>query len=621
MASGNSCRPRFSMKWPAWKCRLRKTLGQVSLAIGAVLVATSAPLTEARADYLPLSGAEVANNVAEIRVQNDGIHIQFEIYVGDAEKFAELIPDEWFETDVTDRPDKDERLVAFAETGLTARRADGTALPVRISRIEPLTRIDRTTALTGQRDPMTGREFPKPPDDPRVVFAELFYDFEDYRPDVIEIAPPTNPDGTPVATIGFVTFDRGVPVANFAYLSGPARLTIDWSDPWYSRFANPNLRRHHQSGLTTYLYVEPRELRHEILIRVRDLGDWLNLGLSSGQHLSSSDQQKLKSDASELLANRNPVLIDGKETAPARYRSELLTITTTGIQVVEDTIALNVDEAFLGVILSFPWRDLPETVSVHWEMFNDNITNVPTAAIDAAGPFLGGATPDDPIIVWRNHLLKYEDPVITPVSVAGAGRFPLPVLSLIASAIALGGGIIALRSRGGARMVAAATVVVSITGAVLLWDVAKVDVRNPMQRGPENADAEAAFAALLGNINTANLEGSREDRDTALAPLTTASSRSDVAAEVNRALALRVPGGGVARVTDVSELTLEELSPLEDGFGFSALAEWTVRAHAGHWGHTHRRLVEHRALVEIVEEDGNWKLDGLTVIEARLPDA
>ncbi len=621
MALGDSFRPRFSMKWPAWWCRLRETLGHVSLVLGAFLVVTSLTLTPSSADYLPLSGAEVANNVAEIRIQNDGIHIQLEIYVGDAQEFAELIPDEWFETDVTDRPDKDERLVVFAEKGLTVRREDGTALPVRISRIEPLTRIDRTTALTGQRDPMTGREFPKPPDDPRVVFAELFYDFEDNRPDVVEIAPPTDPDGTPGATIGFVTFDRGVPVANFAYLSGPARLKIDWSDPWYSRFANPNLRRHHQSGLTTYLYVEPRELRHETLIRVRDLDDWLDLGLSPGQHLSSSDQQKLKSNASELLARRNSVLIDGEPTAPASYRAELLTITTAGLQVVEDTNTINVDEAFLGVILSFPWRDLPESVSVHWDMFSDNITSVPATAIDAAGPFLGGATPDDPNIKWRNHLLKYEDPVIAPVPVAGAGRFPLPVLSLIASAIALGGGVIALRSRGSARKVAVGMVFVSITGAVLLWDVAKVDVRNPMQHGPEPADATAAFAALLRNINTANLEGSREDRDTALASLTTSSSRSDVAAEVNRALALRVPGGGVARVTDVSELMLEELSPLENGFGFRALAAWTVRAHAGHWGHTHRRLVEHRALVEIVEEDGNWKLDGLTVIEARLPDA
>ena len=128
-------------------------------------------------------------------------------------------------------------------------------------------------------------------------------------------------------------------------------------------------------------------------------------------------------------------------------------------------------------------------------------------------------------------------------------------------------------------------------------------------------------ASLLANINAANVEVSAKARKTALKPLISVTSSSDVAAELDRALTLRVPGGGVARVTEVSDLSLDELVPLEKGFGFRALAEWTARASAGHWGHTHRRIVEYRALIEVLDDEGNWKLDGITVLETRLPDA
>ena len=593
-------------------------LNRLLVAFAVLLMLAFSPV---RADYLPLSGAEVANNIAEVRLENDGIYVQLEIFVGDANKFEALIPNDWFSTDVSGRPSEEERLLDFAETGLTVRRDDGTALPVRIESFEPRFRIDRTTALTGQRDPITGREFPKPPDDPRVIFTELFYDFEGKRPDILEITPPVDTDGAPAATIGFVAFDRGVPVANFGYLSAAARLSIDWNDPWYSRFENTNLRRHHQSGATTYLYVEPRELRHETLIRVRDIDPWLGLELTPGQLLSPDDQAQIKAEAAKLLAGRNRVTIDGKEATPEHYRSELLTLDTAGLQIVEDAQELSADQAFVGVILSFPWRDLPETVAVQWDMFNETISQVPATSTDPAGPFLGGATPEDPEIFWRNHLLTYQNPRVDAVPVGGAGHASVSVLSAFGLLVALmAAGVAVLRS-GRVRIVASIVAVAGLAVTGFASNSTTVEIRNPFVRVPETADATAAFSALLDNINAANLEITTEARGDALKPLVTSTSHTDVAAELDRALAVRVPGGGVARVTEIKDLVLEELSAVDNGFGFRAFAGWTARASAGHWGHTHRRIVQYRALVEVVDQDGHWKLDGITVLESRMPDA
>lgn len=579
------------------------------------LVGIWASVFPAHADYLPLSGAEVADNIAEVRIENDGVHVQLEIYVGDAHLFQALFPDEWFTSGVTTRSSLAARLANFAENGLSVRRQNGAALPLRINRIEPLMRIDRTTALTGRRNPLTGREFPKPPDDPRVIFAELFYDFEGTKPEAIEIAPPAEP-----AVIGFVTFDRGVPVANFAYLSGPARLAIDWKDPWYSRFDNPNLRRHHQSGATTYLYVEPRELRHEILVRVRDIDPWLELNLGPGHQLSAQEQERIKSEAASFLAGRNPVTIDGEAALPAGVRAEFLTLDSAGLQIAEGRQDLSADEAFLGLILSFPWRGLPETVSVRWDIFNEYVGYVPATSTDPAGPFLSGASPEDPHIIWRNHLLTYENPSVTPVPAAGSGRVEVPLFVVGGLAVVVGAISFFMLSGSKLRALTGAAAAAGLGGTIVAASSPVVDFRNPFVRMPEVTEAEHAFEMLLDNIHIANLEISSGAREHALEPLTSTLAKSDVAAEIDRALAVRVPGGGIARVNEVSNLMLRDVVAAGNGFGFRALAEWTASASAGHWGHTHNRTVKYRALVEVIEEGGNWKLSEITVLEARLPN-
>ncbi|SMO72957.1 hypothetical protein SAMN06265380_1078 [Ruegeria faecimaris] len=83
----------------------------------------------------------------------------------------------------------------------------------------------------------------------------------------------------------------------------------------------------------------------------------------------------------------------------------------------------------------------------------------------------------------------------------------------------------------------------------------------------------------------------------------------------------RTLGGSLATVTDVRDLKLERIDPTLKPGGFSTLVRLTVKVEGGHWGHAHIRAVTFRALVEVIPEAGQWELDGLTVIEARDPNA
>jgi hypothetical protein len=68
----------------------------------------------ARADWINLTGAQSAPNIAEIHVQDDHIRLVLEIYIGDLDKFVDLLPDDFFKQAEVKPPPLKERLRRFS---------------------------------------------------------------------------------------------------------------------------------------------------------------------------------------------------------------------------------------------------------------------------------------------------------------------------------------------------------------------------------------------------------------------------------------------------------------------------------------------------------------------------
>ncbi|MGB5536674.1 MAG: hypothetical protein WBN08_12325, partial [Thiogranum sp.] len=49
----------------------------------------------ASADWINLTGAETSPNIAEIYVLDDHVKLVLEVYIGDLDRFEDLVPDEW----------------------------------------------------------------------------------------------------------------------------------------------------------------------------------------------------------------------------------------------------------------------------------------------------------------------------------------------------------------------------------------------------------------------------------------------------------------------------------------------------------------------------------------------
>jgi hypothetical protein len=616
-------------KYPTWPCSkynafplcssraLKKPVVKMirTLFVIAATALAAFFFGSARADLTPLNGAAVAANIAEITIREDGVYVDLEVYVGDFAVFREILPNEFLNSDTSERPPLGERLHSFSDQGLQVI-ADGTRLIPELLLAEPRARVDRAAALAAAGNPLSTLPVPKAPDDDRVLYVEMKYPFET-RPDSLLFVPPSKPNGSSKVSIGFVAFHETVPVIDFRYLSGPETLKLDWEDPWYSRFENKNLKRHHASALMTFLYVEPREVRHETLIRVRDLEDWIDLGIADADVLDATTQNEIKEAARAFFTSMNPVEINGELVQATSSRAEFLTVSALGLQIAESGDELDLPNAILGIILSFPVQALPQTVTVSWELFNERQTTIQATATDPAGPFLNLISPDAPEFTWANYLQTYEEPEVKAVVFPVENTFQMPLLSaglVLVSLIAAG---LAIRQRRTARIVFLSSAAVGVIAATITTSIAVIDVSNPFDPLPDAEASSRIFTTVLENVNTANLEIAAERRGEELAVIVSSDALRDVTEELDRALAIRVVGGGLARVNEIKDVVLQDIRSLEGGSGFQAVASWTVKASAGHWGHNHKRQVSYRAWVELSEEADAWKLAAITVVDAK----
>jgi hypothetical protein len=578
-------------------------------------IALTAGTAFAQADLLNLTGAETASNIAEIRIGSDRINVRLEVYVGDLEMFRDLVPDSLLPADAPIVLTEAERLARFSRESLRISGPDGEPLPVEARIIEPRVRVERNSPFAGMVHPQTGRLIPEAPADKRVLFAELDYLFEG-KPAHLTISPPVDANGAAAASIGFIAYHNTVPIIDFRHLTSEAALRLDWDDPWYSRFDNPNLKRHHSNPLMSFLYVEPRQIRHEVLVRLRDLAEWADLDVPPDALIGSDQQERLRAAAVAFFDSRNPVRIDGDVAKPASSRAEFLNIAVGGLQVVEaDDAPLVPSAALIGYSQSYPIKVLPDTIEIDWELFSERVDKVLSTATDPAGPYRTFVDQRDPTISWQNFLKKYVDPQVTPVPVV-AGRMAIPVISVLLLLGGLASVVLIIRPPVLNRLIWVGLAVVGFAGAVLALPIAHVDVRNPFAGPPSNTEAVAVVDALLGNVHVAYLETLPEDLNRELASIVAEAAFGDVKSELDRALAIRVAGGGLARVEAIEELTVQDIEPLDSGHGFRAVVRWRALANAIHWGHPHRRVIGFRALMELAEANDGWKLAGLTVVDA-----
>jgi hypothetical protein len=578
----------------------------------------------ANADWINLTGAETSPNIAEIYVLDDQVKLVLEVYIGDLDKFEELVPDGWLKDSAADRPGVEARIKHFAEQRFQFVTETGKKLPAQLQLVEPRMRKDRQSPFAGMINPMTRQRVPEAPADKRVLYAEIIYPFQG-KPKQLAMIPPLDEEGRAQVSIGFIAYHKSVPIIDFRYLGAPATLNLDWIDPWYTKFDNPNLKRHHKSALMSFLYVEPYEVRHEILTRVTDLQAWMDLGLRGDEYIEVDELEPLKQRIGEFLLTRNPVLIDGKPLKPILDRTNYVKVALTGIQLVETPERLEISTAIVGVIITYLTDGLPQEVTVNWNLFTDQVQQVPATATDPAGPLPTFLSPDDNVHKWTNFLKNYQLPTVQEVEVAGSlGEIRIPWVSLVCAVLLLPVMVILLRRkrRGHTLLMPLAGGLVLIIAGAVAWPLVGVTVTRPATMAGEMppAQAQALLQVLLKNVYRAFDFREEEDVYDRLAFSVSGDLLSDIYLQNRKSFSIQKAGGAQAKIksVEIEAATAERLD--ERPLAYAIKGRWAAQGTVGHWGHVHTRRNRYDAIVTVEAVDGTWKILDLEILEEERVD-
>ncbi|MEE9291455.1 MAG: hypothetical protein V3U83_00860 [Acidobacteriota bacterium] len=555
------------------------------------------------ADAIVMTRAMKASTIAEFFIEENAIRVDLEIGAGGLEAFKNLLPDPLYEKLGHAPEPLEKRFDRFFREDLVLSAGDAQRLTAGIEEI-----LGRPRIL---RDEISGEPLPAAEDagEP-VVFARLVYPFA-RRPETLTFAPPRDEGGRVLAEIGFIVYHHGVPVNDFRYLGVNETLRLDWSDPWYSRFDNRNLRRKYDTPLSVFLYVEPYEVRAEVIARPIDLQRWVELGLKGRQIIPIDMQEEVKRKAAAFLAEHVNLIIDGEAATIELDRINFLRRTLRTSTVVNPPEDLSVWSATLGAIYVVPTDGLPQEVNWEWDLFAPNIQTVTAAATDEAGPLRFFLQPQDNLLWWKNFLKRPNIPTLVDME-----EPPPRYLGFVAPAGWLAGaiGLLVLvpqlmRARRGMDGIRRRPAAIAV--ALLITSGATFAVMHRARVDDERAGE--VVRGLLHNVYRAFDFREEEAIYDILDRSVAGDLLTQIYLETRRGLELQSQGGARAKVNKIELLEIAS-KDLGGERGFEARCTWNVSGSVGHWGHIHQRTNQYEADFEIRPVDGRWKITEMEIL-------
>ncbi|MBW2222785.1 MAG: hypothetical protein JRF54_00950 [Deltaproteobacteria bacterium] len=332
--------------------------------VRALLLALAFSLTTApaSADAVMITRAMTANTIMEAFIDDDAIVVELEIDATDAVALRELIVSASSATNLPTQIPTD--------AGLSIR-ADGRQLKGTIEKFARRKRVDRDE-VTG--DPLPGEG----PED--VVFLQLHYPLR-AQPDEIIFEPVLTAEGYAATNIGFVVYHHGIAVNDFRYLAAGEALTLDWNDPFYTRFARRTLNRKYGSPMNVFLYIEPFEVRKEFVVRPLDLARFMDIDIKAHQSIPADQRDEILQKLAAFLKNRTRVSIDGERLEPVLDRIHFLKRGLRMTRVVTPDEPIDGTNAIIGAIFVYPVDGIPKDVRLTWDLFDERIRSRPDALV------------------------------------------------------------------------------------------------------------------------------------------------------------------------------------------------------------------------------------------------
>lgn len=408
-------------------------------------------------------------------------------------------------------------------------------------------------------------------------------------------------------------------------------LRFDWSgdsladdateeewEAWFDRQREATLGITSYSSVYSFIYIEPAEVRHEILVPLASLRTILPLEHEDPAFVSVDEQDGVRSLIREWLAEQNPTTINGTRIEPEFTRIDFYGLNLRDFAKQAEQRRVSLASGRVGIILTYAAPDYPvRDVSLNWNLFNSSLRKIQSVVFaypDSLQRFEFSRfnEPEDNILRWQ------ADGATVPASgervmaeIPPPAMMRIPIASLILITVAVGLAFCLPRHR--LRNTAACLVLAAVT-----FPFARVAVKDPFADPPEIASgtARSVFEELHAGAYQALDFGSEERIYAELADSIDGPLLETVYLQLRKGLQLREQGGAVARVRSVEYVEGEKASdaPAADLWpGFRFRSRWTVSGTVEHWGHVHERQNQFCALFSVEPRDGFWKITDMQI--------
>ena len=408
----------------------------------------------------------------------------------------------------------------------------------------------------------------------------------------------------------------------------PHSIALDWENPprndrtyWKERREWMKQRREALLGVTSYsatyayLYLEPREIRFEILVPLLTLETWLPLQREEADYLSVAEQDAMEKALPGFLQEVCHTHIDGMEITAQLDRLDFFTLDIRDFAKKQERKKVGVANARVGMILSFPTKGNFQSASLEWSFFNEvtPLLNTMTYVFDQPGERFF-FTDNERTWQWQSPKHASGPQVSSWLSLPPVPSMPTMPLSLLFLLAAFSGGAFALK-----RNWKIAVPLLVLGGWFGWWNPVwqQMVIPHPTKEAPLPTPPEQNKIAevLLRNIYRSFDYLQDADVYSALSRSADGDYLEKLYLQIKKGLILTEQGGAHSRVRNVQWLESEPTSHSMRAQSFSLSVKWEITGTVEHWGHIHTRRNAYRAELEVKAVDDEWKLVDLEVLD------
>ena len=425
------------------------------------------------------------------------------------------------------------------------------------------------------------------------------------------------------SVMDFMTLQNGVWQSKPTQLQHgrPHSVTFDWENPPTEAPKNwRELRKKREeelqrklgitsyTGLYSYIYLNDREVRHEILVPLLTFEEWLPIKRANPEFLEVAEQDAMRGQIAEWFRNRNPVEIDGIPVKPVLQRLQFFGLDIQDFAQNAEPRRISAYQARLGIILSYPAKAPPNRVNLTWEVFQESAPFLRSIVYDRnANPTEEFFVKDQPDFEW---IREGETPAVasfqtdwTPIQ--SKRKISNVSYGLIGIAFA-GGAFTWMLYRNHPQCIPRSLGVAGIwlIGAFMFKD------HVPVADRPLAPDFTKHTTTLLQNIYRAYDYGDQSDVYDALAHSVNGPLLDELFLKIQSGLRMQEQGGAIA---NVQEVRIVSIKPALDN-PESLDCKWNVTGTVEHWGHIHTRENQYSARIKLdVSEKGRGRISKFEV--------